>query len=255
MTSSLGLLSVGLALTALIVAAPPAAVADPRLDEKVYSPYVEKGEVEFESRVGVELGGQLGGATTTFLEAEYGVSDRLSLSLIGRLARDASGPLSLNAIGVEGVFYAGQIPVVGIDTGVYLEYAQGLQGGESVGEAKLLLAKTAGRFQGLFNFIVERPLGVPAGEGYADYGYAASLTWRTVGTLRLGLEAFGDLGSDRAFLGRQGAYVGPQLKWKLRPRHSPVAITLDAGWLAAVGADRREADSQFRMAVALERRF
>ena len=245
----------GLAGLTIALSAPLAGHADPRLDEIVYSPYIEKGEAELETRAGRELGGPLGGVATTVLEGEYGISDRLSLAMLGRFERDVTGPLSLDAVGVEAVAYVGQIPIVGIDTGLYLEYDQGVQGGDSGGEAKLLLAKTSGRFQGLFNLIVERPLGVPRGEGYASYGYAASVTWRTIGHLRLGAEAFGDLGSDRAFLGRQGAYVGPQLKWQVHPRRSPVEITVDAGWLAAVGTDRREADSQLRLAVEFEHRF
>ncbi len=130
-------------------------------------------------------------------------------------------------------------------------------GGETDGlEGKLLLAKTAGRFQGLLNLIVERPLGAPAGEDFASYGYAASATWRTVGRLRLGAEAFGDLGDDHGFLsGHQGAYVGPQVKWEGRPRGAPFEIEVDAGWLAAVGPDRQEAASQARIDVELERPF
>jgi hypothetical protein len=232
-----------------------AARADPRLDEKVYSPYVENHMVEFESRTGVETGGPLAGAATTLIEAEYGLNDRISVSLVGELSRDATGPLRFSGVAVEGVVYTGQIPGIGVDTGLYLEYSQGVQGGESAGEAKLLLAKTSGRFQGLFNLIVERPLAVPRGEGFATYGYAASVTWRTIGKLRLGAEAFGDLGSDRAFLGRQGAYVGPQVKWSVRPRHTPFEINVDVGWLAAVGTNRTEGDGQFRAALALERRF
>ena len=116
-------------------------------------------------------------------------------------------------------------------------------------EGKLLLAKTAGRFQGLVNLIVEKPLSAPTGEGMAGYGYAASATWQTVGNLRLGAEAFGDLGDDHAFLGRQGAYVGPQVKWEGRLGRMPFDIGLDAGWLVAVGTDRSEAASQVRLGL------
>ena len=35
----------------------------------------------------------------------------------------------------------------------------------------------------------------------------------------------------------------------------PIEIDVDAGWLAAVGADRNEATSQVRIAVDLERKF
>ena len=66
----------------LTLLAPAVALADPRLDEKVYSPFVDKGEVELESRAGSEIGGPLGGAATTVFEAEYGLSDRLSLALV-----------------------------------------------------------------------------------------------------------------------------------------------------------------------------
>jgi hypothetical protein len=250
MFGRLCILVVGLLLTA-----PPMAIADPLLDEKVYAPYVEKGMFELESRLGSQVGSLEGGATTTVLEAEYGMSDRLSLSLVGILAREPTGPMKFDSIGLEGLYYVGQIPVVGVDTGLYLEYKKGIGGGESVAEGKLLFAKTAGRFQGLLNLIVERPLEVPRGEGFAEYSYAASATWRTVGALRVGAEAFGDLGSDRSFLGRRGAYLGPQLKWSVHPSSSPFEISFDAGWLAAVGTSRQEADSQVRFVVELERRF
>src|ERR1700682_2558381 len=102
----------------------------------------------------------------------------------------------------------------------------------------------------------ESPCAPPAGEAFASYGYAASATWRTFGNVRLGVEAFGDLGDDHGFLTRpQGAYIGPELKWEGRPTGSPVEIKVDAGWLWAVGADRQEGRSQARIGVALERTF
>ncbi|MBA3812304.1 MAG: hypothetical protein H0X27_11810 [Caulobacteraceae bacterium] len=243
------------ALGALLSLIGTAAAADPRLDEKVYSPYVLNGVTEFETRLGREVGGPLDGQTTTVLEIEHGFNDRISLAVLGVLANEPGVATRFNGVGVEGVGYLGRIPGVGVDTGLYLEYKHGLAGEDDIAEAKLLLAKTEGRFQGLLNLILERPLGVPKGEGFAEYGYAASATWQTVGALRLGVEAFGDLGSDRSFLGRQGAYVGPQVKWEGRPRFSPVEIDIDAGWLAAVGPARGEAGSQFRFGVELERRF
>jgi hypothetical protein len=247
------------AAAAVVVAGSAAgsASADPRLDEVVYSPYVENHVLEVETRVGQELGaGDLANARTTVVELEAGLNDRASLALVTSITRAPGASDRLTRVGLEGVYYLGQIPGTGVDTAAYLEVAKGI-GGETNGlEGKLLLAKTAGRFQGLLNLIVERPLGAPAGEDFASYGYAASATWRTVGHLRLGVEAFGDFGDDHGFLnGRQGAYVGPQVKWEGRPRGAPVEIEVDAGWLAAVGPDRQEAASQARINVELERRF
>ena len=87
-----------------------------------------------------------------------------------------------------------------MDAGLYLEIGKGVNGESDGGEVKLLLGKTAGRFQGLLIVIAERPLSGPSTEAFASYGYAASATFRTVGNLRLGVEAFGDLGSDHGIL-------------------------------------------------------
>lgn len=233
------------------------AEADPRLDEKVYTPYVENHVLELETRWGQEFGrGQLKGARTFFLEQEAGLSDRLSLAAVEQIERPPGGGDRLVGAGIEGVYYVGQIPKLGVDTGVYLEYKKGLHGEDGEGEAKLLLAKTAGRFQGLVNFIVERPFGAPRGEGFATYGYAASATWRTLGALRIGAEAFGNLGDDHGFLkGAHGGYVGPQLKWEGSTSFSAIEIVLDAGWLTPVGPAWAETKSQGRVSVEFERRF
>jgi hypothetical protein len=241
------------ALTAL--AADPA-LADPRLDEKVYSPYVQNRIAEVELRTGQEIGGALDRERTDVVEFEYGLNDRVSVALVGAIGHAPGADPHLNGLGLETVFYVGQVPKLGVDVGLYLEYKAGLHGQDDSGEAKLLLAKTGDRFQGLLNLIVERPINVPAGQAFASYGYAASATWRTIGAVRLGAEAFGDLGSDHGFLtGAQGAYLGPQLKWEGRPSFSPVEIEVDAGWLSAVGADRKEANSQARLTLEFERRF
>jgi hypothetical protein len=113
---------------------------------------------EVETRFGSELGdGTLENAQTLVNELEYGVSDRLSLALVTTVESAPGEPRRLTGVGVEGIYYLGQIPKLGIDPGLYLEATKGAGGEPDGGEAKLLLAKTAGRFQGLFNFIVERP--------------------------------------------------------------------------------------------------
>lgn len=233
------------------------ALADPRLDEIVYSPYVENHMFELETRFGQEVGhGTLKGAHTLVTEAEYGVNDRLSVALLTKVENAPGKPRRLTKVAIEGVYYLGQIPKIGVDAGLYLEIAKGVNGESDGGEAKLLLAKTAGRFQGLLNIIAERPLSGPSSEAFASYGYAASATWLAVGNLRLGAEALGDLGDDHGFLKHgQGAYVGPQLKWEGRLKGAPIDLAIDAGWLAAVGANRGEGWSQARINLELEHRF
>jgi hypothetical protein len=248
----------GFLLTVAVMALAAPAAADPRLDEVVYSPYVENHVFEVETRLGQEFGpGDLQGARTLVVEGEYGLNDRVSLALVGHVEREPGVPDRLTSLGVEGIVYVGQVPKVGIDVGGYLEYGKGLAGESDAVEAKLLLAKTSGRFQGLFNLIAEEPIGAPKGEDFASYGYAASATWRTVGNLRLGAQAFGDLGTDHGFLsGPQGAYLGPQLKWEGRPAASvPVEFGIDAGWLWPIGPAGREAQSQLKVNFEVEKRF
>lgn len=240
---------------ALALALATAARADPRLDEKVYDPYVHSGVGEVEVRGGNVQGGDLAGAATLVTEFEYGVSDRLSVALVSAFEREPGGGTRAVAIGLESIVYIGQIPGIGVDTGLYFEIAKGLNGEDDGLEGKILLAKTVGRFQGLLNLIVEEPLGAPAGQDYASYGYAASATVRAIGKLRLGVEAVGDFGDDHHFGGAQGAYVGPQLKWATRLGRSRTELEIDTGWLAAVGPARQEAVGQFRFNIGLERRF
>ncbi len=231
------------------------ALADPRLDEKVYSPYVLNHVGEFEARTASLAGGPGGGETATVYELEYGLNDRVSLALVGAQQREAGESGRFTNLGVESVIYLGQIPHTGTDVGLYLEYGKGLHGETDFAEGKLLFARTSGRFEGLANLIVERPLGGGNSEHFASWGYAASATWRVKGRLRLGAEALGDFGDDHRFLGRQSAWVGPQVKWEWRPKGSPVELELDAGWLKSFGPDRNSADSQFRLGLELERRF
>jgi hypothetical protein len=252
--------------------------ADPRLDEVVYDPYVESGVLELEARsAGLVSAPGGAAAAANVLELEYGLNNHLSLALVGIESQEPHGPARWSDVGLEGIWYVGRIPKIGVDTGLYLEYGHGLNGQPDSLEGKILLAKQMGRFEGLLNLIVERPLNAPDGGNFASYGYAASVTWRTVGALRLGAETLGDLGDDHRFGGRQGAYVGPQVRWEFRPfggkdvdadgdedgdedasaarSGPPVEVDVDAGWLAAVGADRSEAASQIRIALELERKF
>jgi hypothetical protein len=262
-----------LAVAVLALISVGMAHADPRLDEKVYAPYVERGLLEFEARSAGLLDAAGGAQSASVFELEYGIDNHLNLALLGIESREPHGPARWSGAGVEAVYDLGQIGKTGVDAGLYLEYGNGLNGRPDKLEGKILLAKRVGRFEGLLNLIVERPLNAPNHGNFASYGYAASATWSVAGSVRIGVEALGDLGSDRGFLGRQGAYLGPQLKAELRPfgggdadldddgdeparrASHPIEIDIDAGWLAAVGPGRSEATSQVRIGVEVERKF
>jgi len=226
------------------------------ISNKVYSPYVENGVTELELRAGRLNGGALDGESGAVIELEQGINDRISLAVLGEFERHAGEKSKLDAIAIEGVSYIGQIPGLGVDVGGYLEYEQRIHNESGVLEGKLLFAKRSGRFEGLLNLIVERPLSDRPGEHDAQFGYATQATVEAAPGVKLGAQAFGDLGTDRRFGGRQAHYLGPVVNWTLHPRWMRRGeLELEAAWLAPAGAARRDADSQLRVMVEFEKRF
>ena len=233
-----------------------AGTAEPGLANKVYSPYVKKGVTEVEVRAGRLTGGPLDGEQAAIVELEYGVSDRVSLAVLAEFEQHAGEAKKLDAFAVEGVAYLGQIPGLGIDVGGYLEYEQRIHNESGVAEAKLLLAKRSGAFEGLLNLIVEKPLSSRPGEHDAEFGYAAQATWDVGANVRLGGQAFGDLGTDRSFGGRQPHYLGPVAQWEVRPAWLKGGeLEFEGAYLLPVGSARDETDGQMRFVVEYERRF
>ncbi|MGH3426603.1 MAG: hypothetical protein ACRDQZ_03360, partial [Mycobacteriales bacterium] len=76
----------------LALVAAGVARADPRLDDKVYDPYVEPGVLEFEARSAGLVGAVDGARQASVFELEYGLNKQLSLALVGVEARDPHGP-------------------------------------------------------------------------------------------------------------------------------------------------------------------
>ena len=233
-----------------------AAVAEPGLSNRVYSPYVKKGVTEVELRAGRLNGGPLDGEQSAIVELEHGISDRVSLAILAEFEQHAGEARKLDAVAVEGVAYLGQIPGLGVDVGGYVEYEQRIHNESGVAEAKLLLAKRADAFEGLLNLIARRPLSYRPGEHDTQFGYAAQATWDVGANLRLGGQAFGDLGTDRGFGGRRPHYLGPVARWEVRPAWLKGSeLEFEAAYLMPVGSARNDTNNQVRFVVEYERRF
>jgi hypothetical protein len=232
------------------------AAAEPGLGGKVYDPYVRNGLTEVEVRTASLTGGTSNGDTTSVVEIEKGVSDRLSLAVLGEFERHPGEPAKLDSLGLEAVVYLGQVPRLGIDAAVYVEYEQRIHNESGVGEAKLLFGKSLGHFQARLNLIAEHPFSDRPGENLTSFGYAASGTWALRPGLRAGVEGFGDLGTDRRLGGRNAHYVGPTVVWETHPDWMRGGeLELQAGYLFAAGAARGYADGQARLSLEFERRF
>ena len=229
--------------------------AEPGLGDKVYAPSVEQGVTEFETRGGTLVGRGAGGGSGAVFELEHGFSDRVSAAVVGEWEREPGKQSKLDAIGVETVIHLGVLRGLGIDTGLYLEYEQRLHAESGKGEARLLFARTKGRFEGLLNLTATKALTDKSGQGGGAYGYAAQATWKTAPGLRLGLEAFGNLGAGRSPGSAQAHYVGPTVVWESKPRWLPVGLELQTSYLFAAGAAQRYADGEARVQLSFERQF
>ncbi len=238
-------------LTSMVLLAwpPGASGAAPGVGEEVYPATIEAGTTEFEARYGRLTGGASDGEDGLTLEASHAFSPRLYGAVLARLNRDALGPRRLEEVAVEGIAKLGRVR--GVDVAGYVEYAQGVHGSDGA-EAKLLLQRRHGGFEGRLNLIIDK-----AFDGSATaLGYAASADWSLKGDLRAGAAAFGDAGNFPRPFARSEHYAGPILKTDLDQLPVPGELEIEAGYLVALpGPARDRTQGQVRLLLSWERRF
>ena len=243
-------LAASLACATPALADSPAALSAPGLGEEVYGATVEAQEVELESRYGMLTGGSANGQENARVEAGYGVTGNLAVAVMGEFERDPNNSLKPSRLGFEGVYHLGR--VAGVDVAAYAEYEHGFIDPDSI-ETKLLLQRRTGLWDVRFNLIGEKPLRATEPMGFT---YASSVDRQVVRNLRLGVTAFGNLGTVNTLLPRAEHYVGPVAKLRI-----PMAdadgdddngVIIEAGYLFAAGATARETTGQMRINVEFE---
>ncbi len=235
---------------ALALTTAPAHAA-PGTGEEVYGATVEAKEIEVETRYGQLTGGPQGGEDNARLEVSYGVTSDLSLALTGEFERDAGQSRKARALGLEAVYHFAHIGAW--DFAGYGELEKGLSGNANSVETKLLAQRRSGLWDFRFNLIGEKPL---RQTDPMVFSYATSIDRSVARNLRLGVTAFGDLGTVHTLLPSAEHYVGPVTKWRI-----PMAdadgdddngIIIEAGYLFAAGATTRQTTGQWRLNVELE---
>lgn len=204
---------------------------------KIYSPYVERGEIELELR-----------AHTTFdndpdkdskekykVEAGYGVTDWWATAVIAEIEEDAAGDLEHEATAWENIFQLTEQGEYWLDAGLYFEYEFARESDASdKAEVKLLLEKNIGKYVNTANIIFAREVGSNASGG-TEFEYA----WRTKYLLHKqyepGIEVYGSLGkaSDWVPSDEQDHRIGPVLSGVLSSSpHSKWVY--EVGYLAGI---------------------
>jgi len=231
------------AAVACAIATP--ALAAPGLGGEVYGARVEAGEPEIEAIYGALDGGADDGEDVIRLEASYGVTDRLRLGVQGEWEKEPGGHRKGEAVGVEAIYALGKAG--GIDFAAYGEYEFGLHGNPDKVETKLLMQHTSGPLDVRFNLIAEKAL---AHGEKVELEYAASADVEALGEVRLGVAAFGQLGTFDHFLPRAEHFAGPVAKVEIEGLGPEIGV--EAGYLFPLGAARDDSDGQFRLKLEVE---
>lgn len=221
------------------------ALAAPGLGNEVYGARVEKGEMEVEAKFDTLAGGPADGEDVIKLEAAYGVTDSLRIAPFVKLEKDPGFSRKAKEAGVEAIYELGSAG--GIDFALYGEYAFGLNGHADEMEAKLIMQHTSGPWDARLNLIFEKELE----HGHdVELGYAASVDVEAFHEVRLGVQAFGELGTFNDFVPREEHFVGPVAKFEIEGLGPEVEVEL--GYLFALRKAKDDTNGQFRLGLEFE---
>lgn len=230
------------AATALTLSTP--ALAAPGLGTEVYGAEVNKGEVELESTYDRLSGGPDAGEDVLKLEAAWSPSDRLRLGVIGEFEREPGEPRKAEAMGVEAIYELGKLGPISV--AAYGEYEIVIDGTDKI-ETKLLLQHRSGPLDIRFNLIGEKTLDSTE---KVELEYAFQADVEAIGEVKLGVQAFGDLGTFDHLFPRAEHFVGPSASVEIEGLGPE--LELRVGYLFALGAARDETNGQLRIALELE---
>lgn len=228
---------------ALVLPAAPA-LAAPGLGEEVYGATVESGELEAEARWDSLAGGPDDGEDALVLEAAYGVNDRLRLGIRSEFEKEPGLSREAEAMSLEAIYALGKAG--GIDFAVYGEYEIAFNGADKI-ETKLLMQRRTGPWDLRLNLIGEKVL---KGGNKVELSYAASADVEAMDEVRVGVEAFGDLGTFSRFMPHAEHFAGPYVSTEIEGLGPE--LELKAGYLFAIGKARDDTDGQVRLALEME---
>jgi len=194
---------------------------------KVYSPHVEKGELELEVRSHVDSAG----ARKDKYEVGYGFTDWWFSSVFLEYEQSSGTSLDHSATSWENIFQLTEPGKYWLDTGLYLEYESPTAGGPAKLETKVLLEKPVGRYVNTANLVFAREVGAGS-SSVINLEYA----WRTKFKLKPefepGIELYGTAGTlaNARIDGSQEAQLGPVAAGKFRVGNRS-AIAYEIGYL------------------------
>jgi hypothetical protein len=242
----MGLTKVFLAATGAALL-PFAASAEPGPASEVYSPSVVRGLGELELRSGVLEGSGINGDWQSKVEASYGLTDWWRPALVGEWEH-GGGETQFSASAFENLIDFTATRAWPVHLGAYVEYEWANDGPNEL-ELKLLMERQRGPLDLRLNLIGARLLGRAPQDNW-EFGYAAQASYAFNDDFALGVQGFGDAGTDAGLgLNDQAHYWGPFAQIEAG-RFSNGELELQLGYLAGLG--QAEADGIFRVKLEYE---
>lgn len=197
-----------LVLGAALLAAAPALAVD-----KIYTPYVEKGEweIEYFGRRTVDDDGTQNNAQEHEFSLEYSPTDWWKTEANAIFQKPADDELQFDALEWENIFQFTRPGEYWIDTGAELAYEWTPQGGDADAiEMRLLFAKHLGPTFHILNLVGEQAIGSGATDSF-EAGIAWSSRYMLSPYFQPGFEFHNEFGevNDISSFGKQEHYVGP----------------------------------------------
>jgi len=186
--------------------------------EKIYSPIVEQGEWEFESRTlfSHDPDPSVSGAQNHVFEIGYGPTSFWATSFLVEVEREPGASAKATHFAWENIFQLTPQGKYWLDVGAYVELEKGLNGDPDEIETKLLLEKQIYQWVATANLIFNKNLNGHEGRG-VNFGYDWRVSYMLDPKFELGLEGYGDMGPLDDILPASEQYqtIGPAILGRL----------------------------------------
>lgn len=221
-----------LALSALVAGLLVAPVVHAGPADTVYTPNVEKGELELEFRGGVRDFGAGPSEHAFIYEIGYGFTNNWYSALVLEYAAEGGEQGKLEAWEWENVIALTEQGKYWADLGLFAEYEHGFSAGPDEIKIGPMFQKEIGPTVANLNLLFEREVGSGASND-VGMGYTWQVKWRGAETHEFGLQGLGELGKI-GHLGQDVEHsVGPAF-FGTRRLASGNKFTYDAAVLAGV---------------------
>jgi len=209
------------AATIVLIVVAVSMVPETSQAKQVYSPIVEKGEVEFEYLLDYSIDNDpaKNSSTRHQFELEYGITDRWQTAIYGDFRKGPNKGFAYQGAKWENIYQLFEQGERWLDAGLYFEYStpQSSLNKPDAAEFKLLLEKELGRVINTANIVLKKELGLNAANN-TSIGYAWKSKWRWKRSLEPAIELYGGLGEigNTKPLAQQHHQIGPVLLGELR---------------------------------------